>query len=346
MLLSVSVSLFPLPLFLLLVRSLRDLSRERPLRLHDPRELTSPFLEEAFTSCTHLPPINTSSSTTQLLDGTLLAMEGAWSHLAKIAQDPHLISLYQVAIPYHYTQDNPVIFDQPLHSYSTKIYVTETDCLEASSILATYLQNNQRPLVMNMANSFNCGGSFFGSRGSQEEYIIRNSSLLFSLWPHRRVDDNRWPEGDTLFPLHHHDQIYYPFTNCGGIYSPEVEVFNFSHHCSVISIAQQDLRKDRPYPSGGEFNYELTVQNLRSFFSIAASNGHTHLVLGAIGCGAFENPPNEVSRAFFELLQPGGEFHEVFETIIFAIIKSEDNILAFERYFGPRVIMQHIYSIC
>lgn len=230
-----------------------------------------------------------------------------------------------------------------LRDIKTKICVVEMDCLEASALLSMFqTDGNDRPLVLNMANSYNCGGGFSGIYGSQEEYIFRNSSLVASLWPHRRRDDNRWEEGRHLFP-HRDELIYYPFTNCGGAYSPHVIVFNFPHICSVISLAAQDLRQGRIYNGKSPgFNYQLAKENLRSLFHIAAEYQHTTLVLGAIGCGAFKNPPTEVARAFSELLQT--EFSNVFKYVIFAIIKSTDNLEAFESYFGRKVDLQRILS--
>jgi hypothetical protein len=236
--------------------------------------------------------------------------------------------LLKLSILFSYSDEHPApVYRSEHKTRSTKIYLTERDCLEASAVISTIESN-----------------------GSQEEYLFRNTSLVASLWPHRRADDHRWPPGDRLFPSRQ-DPIYYPFTNCGGVYSPHVQVFNFPHICSIISLAQQDLRKPRPSSSSSfvstatalQFDYDLTLQNLRSLFSIAASNGHTALILGAIGCGAFRNPPKEICRAFAELLLiPDSEFFNVFETIIFAIIKSPENLSAFEEFFGPSVELESV----
>jgi uncharacterized protein (TIGR02452 family) len=255
--------------------------------------------------------------------------------------DPEGYRGYMTSVYYPYSQDCPVESYSGVGEYKTNIYVTERDCLEASSVMAILERD---PLVLNMANAYNCGGGFDGPRGSQEEYLIRNTSLIASLWPHRRSDDVRWPEGNILFPdTAGEAAVYYPLTNCGVIYSPSVRVLNFSHHCAVISLAQQDLRTNRPYSSGAPFDYGLTLQNFRSLFSVAASHGHRTLILGAIGCGAFRNPPERICEAFAELLVAGGEFENVFETIVFAIIKSAANLTAFENAFGEKVELESIF---
>jgi len=62
-------------------------------------------------------------------------------------------------------------------------------------------------------------------------------------------------------------------------------------------------------------------------------HGHTAIVLGAYGCGAFKNDPNRVAQLFWTLLGPGGEFEGRFGVVIFAIMKSRDNMQAFSSVF-------------
>lgn len=47
----------------------------------------------------------------------------------------------------------------------------------------------------------------------------------------------------------------------------------------------------------------------------------THCVVGAMGCGAFGNPPLEVARCYREVLEEG-EFNGAFEAILFAVLDS------------------------
>ena len=53
--------------------------------------------------------------------------------------------------------------------------------------------------------------------------------------------------------------------------------------------------------------------------ALAAHHGHTHLVLGAWGCGVFRNPPGMVARAFAALPGAGGLYYRAFERVRFAI---------------------------
>ena len=77
------------------------------------------------------------------------------------------------------------------------------------------------PVVLNMANEYNCGGGWCDKRGSQEEALFRVSTLPLSLWPHRRVKDNRFGQYDQHLTR---AEAFYPWTECGVIYSPEVHI--------------------------------------------------------------------------------------------------------------------------
>jgi uncharacterized protein (TIGR02452 family) len=67
--------------------------------------------------------------------------------------------------------------------------------------------------------------------------------------------------------------------------------------------------------------------------AIAAEHGHTHLVLGAWGCGVFKNSPVVVAEAYQADLE--GAFKGVFEEVVFAVLDwSEDR--HFVRPFAER----------
>lgn len=99
---------------------------------------------------------------------------------------------------------------------------------------------------------------------------------------------------------------------------------------SVISSAAQDLR---PFSGEGPFDRELTLQKMRSSLWAAAHYGHRAVVLGAFGCGAFQNDPKVIAELYRSLLCRDGEFGGRFDIVLFAIIKSRDNLRAFGSHF-------------
>merc|ERR1712008_140068 len=57
------------------------------------------------------------------------------------------------------------------------------------------------------------------------------------------------------------------------------------------------------------------------------------VVLGAFGCGYFNNPPNVVAETFRKLLSSGGEFENVFRMVVFGITGGRHNLRPFAERF-------------
>lgn len=81
---------------------------------------------------------------------------------------------------------------------------------------------------------------------------------------------------------------------------------------------------------------ELMKGKMRLSLRMAAHRGHGLLVLGALGCGAFKNPKEEVAACWLEVLQEvefqGGWWEEVW----FAVYdrRNEGNFEVFENVLG------------
>eukprot|EP00756_Hemistasia_phaeocysticola_P002658 Hpha_TRINITY_DN11806_c0_g1::TRINITY_DN11806_c0_g1_i1::g.2112::m.2112 len=208
-----------------------------------------------------------------------------------------------------------------------------------------------RVAVLNLANEWNCGGAFSIHRGSQEEYLFRCSTLPLSLWKRRRPEQDgfrAWTAGTALLgrALEDPDERWYPFTKFGGIFTPRVEVFAVGDRAlppesrfevSVLTIAAQDCRgRER-------FEDAVTLQKIRTMLHMAIENRTDVLVLGALGCGAFRNPPPRVAQLFRLALRElwrsgeGGGASFPFKRVDFAIIKSRANVEAFSEAFGVPV---------
>ncbi|KAK0744248.1 hypothetical protein B0T18DRAFT_301958, partial [Schizothecium vesticola] len=84
---------------------------------------------------------------------------------------------------------------------------------------------------------------------------------------------------------------------------------------------------------------KLTKDKMRLCLRIAANQGHTMVVLGALGCGAFKNPPGEVVACWSEVLSEsefgGGWFAEIW----FAVLdrRREGNFEIFETALDGKV---------
>ena len=222
--------------------------------------------------------------------------------------------------------------------YRTQVVLLEMDTLKAAVGLS--LKYGCGACAMNLANQDDVGGRWTQIKGSQEECLMRNSSLFLSLWPRRRKLDLRmhgkFPRAQNLF---------FPMAQAGCLYSPNVAVTREicpdsgcsgrllppSHWpcVSVVSASAQDLRWH-------EYSPALTGEKLRSMMWTAAREGEEVLVLGAFGCGAFKNNPENIAKIYRSLLE--NEFRGVFRCVCFGIIKSKANLSAFSKEFGIQAV--------
>lgn len=169
--------------------------------------------------------------------------------------------------------------------------------------------------VHNFASATNPGGGVkYGSR-AQEEALCRCSTLYPVLdtaenWK-RFYDVNR-----KLNDSRHNDAC---------IYTPEIIVCksDTDHPArlprdrwdlvDVITIAAPNLRG---LTISDEELFALHETRLRHMLTVVAHHGAEIFVTGAFGCGAFQNNPEVVARAYKKILP---EFDGCFKEVVFAI---------------------------
>ena len=87
---------------------------------------------------------------------------------------------------------------------------------------------------------------------------------------------------------------------------------------------------------------EITLEKMRTIFRLGMANFHDSLVLSALGCGAFGNPPAHIAKLFHQVIEED-EFKNKFKLIDFAILDGyktglqhnpEGNLLPFQKEFG------------
>ncbi len=104
---------------------------------------------------------------------------------------------------------------------------------------------------------------------------------------------------------------------------------------ALVAVAAYDLRKkSREHETTNNIPaYAAGMKSkIRNMLRIMHTKGHHHLVLGALGCGAFQNDPRTVA-GFFQEIFLGEEFKGRFEVVQFAILNlfpnDQNNIDAF-----------------
>lgn len=218
--------------------------------------------------------------------------------------------------------------------YQTQFSVRTEDTFQ---VLVGLRKQGKNPVGINLANRFYPGGGVEDGCPAQEESLCRRSNHIFGLKTQR-----------------------YPFPENGGIYCPHVQVFRNSDFTfmedpvdvALVAIAGYDLRDnsgDRQalnLPLTGpltdlnacELFTSGTKNKIRNMLREMAEKGHANLVLGALGCGAFQNPPELVARLFKEVFQEK-EFEGRFESVDFAILRAsydrdDRNVTAFQNICG------------
>jgi uncharacterized protein (TIGR02452 family) len=181
-----------------------------------------------------------------------------------------------------------------------------------------------RPAALNMASAVSPGGGFLNGARAQEEYLCRSSALFACL------------RGSPMYAFHAGAQD--PFYSDWVIYSPDVPVFRDDdaalldepYPCSFLtSPAVMAKAVHRYMPQRAGEIEPVMRKRTGKLLTAAAAHGHTSLVLGAWGCGAFGNDGDLVAGIFHEALH--GEFRGAFDHVVFAVTDwSEEG-----RFIGP-----------
>lgn len=185
--------------------------------------------------------------------------------------------------------------------------------------------------VMNFANAFHPGGGVEKGSSAQEEGLCRTStlyplinrkSLRDTYYKHNNEHKNRYDNGKATDALIYTEGVVICKTDETFPKRMPKEAWVT---VDVITIAAPDLRTKTnihaPLVGNGTYMNDAElfgyhVKRAIHMLTVAAAKGADTLVLGAFGCGAFENNPEVVARAYKVALQ---EFPKVFKRIEFAV---------------------------
>jgi uncharacterized protein (TIGR02452 family) len=182
-----------------------------------------------------------------------------------------------------------------------------------------------------MASSLRPGGGVLSGAVAQEETLCMRSTL----YPSLSLSYYRLPE-DSL--------IYTPsvlvFRSASNTDLPKSQYY-YTDIISCAALKNPDIVEIKSGERQGQWEYEngrdkeMMVLKARHILQVAKEKGVTHLVLGALGCGAYHNPPEEVARIFRrEILGGRGRKGvEGIEEISFAIFDEGVNLKAFREEF-------------
>jgi len=218
----------------------------------------------------------------------------------------------------------PPLHDLPCPGITdTDLEIVNLDSFSAArNILAKDKDAEGKVAVLNLASDEERGGGWIYSLGTtQEEALCYSSTLYLTLKP-----------------------TYYPWPNLGpgsvaGVLSPAVVIFkhDLDHNCqelpkdqravvSVITVAAPrvpDITPDRLAFTNASDLEDLRGK-IRLVYRMAARNGKTSIVVGAMGCGVYACPPRLVAREM-KLILMEEEFNKWFHHIVFAVYSTRSN---------------------
>ncbi|MEO7715190.1 MAG: TIGR02452 family protein [Capsulimonas sp.] len=188
--------------------------------------------------------------------------------------------------------------------------VTAETTLEAARRLAA-----ANPMALNFASAKNPGGGFLNGSQAQEESLARSSGLYPCLLKKRLMYDHHRQLGTCLYSDH---MIYSPrvpvIRDDDGVLLETAYMASFITSPAVNAGA---VRRNEPH------NVALIrptlAARLHKVLWVAYERGHDTLILGAWGCGVFQNDPVMIADLFVEALGPGGPFENCFTHVTFAV---------------------------
>lgn len=225
----------------------------------------------------------------------------------------------------------------------SNITVTKFKTIDSASYFKRKYPN-KNVCILNFASATNPGGGVEYGSSAQEEAICRTTTLF----PVLNTKENM-----KNFYYMHRNRKDAAYTDA-IIYTPNIVIIkidsdipsrlpqNKFQTINVITCAAPNLRtipnnkfnpgKDKTVSLSDNDIYNLHVKRAKHILTVAAANGNDIIVLGAFGCGVFQNPPDTVARAYHDVIK---DFS--FDEINFAVYctpHDKRNFEAFKKEFS------------
>ena len=152
------------------------------------------------------------------------------------------------------------------------------------------------------------------------------------------------PHRNAQNPLHNDDCIYTPKVTVFKTDTAEPKLMPEAdwYQVNVITCAAPNLRlmPSNAMNSGDGMKqvkladkdlYNLHVKRLSRIMEVAVAGGNEVVVLGAFGCGAFENNPEIVARAAKNVIEQYQHAFKVIEFAVYCLPRDDTNYVIFNR---------------
>ena len=215
-----------------------------------------------------------------------------------------------------YAPGSSVSFSEDRPTREVDIEVTKESSLEACSRL-----REEEPCCLNFASAKNPGGGWLRGCPTQEESLARSSGLFSSLLHNVTYYERNRAQDSMLYTDH-------------AIWSPKVPVIRTDegtlleepYLTSFITIPAPNAGQHRAHHGDPTLVPPCLQRRIEIIFSIAQEYRIQTLVLGAWGCGVFENDPEVVASLFRKALKRWD-----FQNVVFAIYRGGPAFDTFKR---------------
>ncbi len=193
--------------------------------------------------------------------------------------------------------------------------------------------------ILNMSNAYVPGGGYIEGMSAQEENMFRRTDCHFHIGSdeYDHIKDCYKPEMTELLSAKYgrvyldsfHPRIYLRGgesghrKDLGYEWLSEDEVFPFYE----LRASAQDLREGTPFDIG-EARRRITAQ-----LDTLSDASVRYAVLGAIGCGAFLNPPEVIARLYKEEILKRIDDFDLIAFAVFSAGYGSDNYAIFSKVF-------------
>ena len=188
---------------------------------------------------------------------------------------------------------------------NTTIRVVNEDTIDFTKSITRYAEGPI--LVLNLASDYMPGGGCRSGCLAQEEQLYYCTGYDVILGKHNR---------DQYYPLKHPEAESILTTGVPVLRSGKYQFLEKSFRTDFLALPA--LR--RPSLENGRYkskDRETMRKKIESIFLIAAARKYKTLVLGALGCGAYHNPVDEVVKIYQEMIL---KYKMHFDNISFAVL--------------------------
>ena len=267
--------------------------------------------------------------------GNLIKVWRETEHLLKTAETCKDRIEDSISRTHFYPEDEAICLDLSRKSgtkVSKKVTVENIDTFSAASI-AIYKGKKQKVAVLNFANPYHPGGGVKGGAVAQEEDLCRVSTL----YPVLDTKENRKRFYDA------HSKRADAYGTSDILYTPDIFVFRFCDYTmmlpddmflvDVITCAAPQFRKPLSMGENPEARsrlYDVHLIRGKRIIESAVKNGVKILILGAFGCGAFNNDPEIVAKAYRTLMISYAHHFDEVKFAVYCTDAAEHNYRVFK----------------